>query len=83
MFGDVHVVELRLEVLERHVSGLGDRGVGARPISAGLLQPEGGRGMLLVPALRGVASGAITVAVTDEPPGGLSAPTGNTHLIGS
>lgn len=53
------------------------------PISAGLLQAEGGRGMLLVPALRGVASGAITVAVTDEPRGGLSAPTGNKHLIGS
>lgn len=53
------------------------------PISAGLLQPEGGRGMLLVPALRDVTSGAITVAVTDEPRGGLSAPTGNKHLIGS
>ena len=53
------------------------------PISAGLLHPEGGRGMLLVPALQGVASGAITVAVTDEPSGGLSAPTGNKHLIGS
>jgi anti-sigma-K factor RskA len=53
------------------------------PISAGLLQPEGGRGMLLVPALRGVTSGAITVAVTDEPRGGLRAPTGNKHLIGS
>jgi anti-sigma-K factor RskA len=53
------------------------------PISAGLLQAEGGRGMLLVPALRDVASGAITVAVTDEPRGGLSAPTGNKHLIGS
>lgn len=53
------------------------------PISAGLLQPEGGRGMLLVPALPDVTSGAITVAVTDEPRGGLSAPTGNKHLIGS
>ena len=38
--------------------------------------------MLIVPAPQGVA-GTVTVAVTDEPPGGLSAPTGGKHLAGS
>lgn len=55
----------------------------AGPVSAGLLdEPDSGRGMLIVPALRGV-SGTVTVAVTDEPPGGLPSPTGGKHLAGS
>jgi anti-sigma-K factor RskA len=55
----------------------------AGPVSAGLLDDSSsGRGMLIVPAPQGVA-GTVTVAVTDEPPGGLSAPTGGKHLAGS
>ena len=34
-----------------------------------------GRGMLIVPPPSGVAPGPVTVAVTDEPPGGLAAPS--------
>lgn len=60
--------------------GGGSRG----PVSAGVLQdPRGGRGMLIVPAVTGVPAGPVTVAVTDEPPGGLAAPTGGKHLVGS
>lgn len=59
-------------------------GSGAKPVSAGLIEaPRGGRGMLIVPAVPGVQGRAVTVAVTDEPPGGLPAPTGAKHLIGS
>ena len=55
----------------------------AGPVSAGLLDDPGpGRGMLIVPAPQGVA-GTVTIAVTDEPPGGLAAPTGGKHLAGS
>ena len=54
------------------------------PVSAGLMErPTTGRGMLIVPPPRGVAGSGVTVAVTDEPPGGLSAPTGSKHFIGS
>jgi anti-sigma-K factor RskA len=54
------------------------------PVSAGVIDAErGGRGMLIVPPPSGVRGGAITVAVTDEPPGGLAAPTGSKHLAGS
>ena len=39
------------------------------PVSAGLLGEQGsGRGMLIAPPPSGVAPGAVTVAVTDEPP---------------
>lgn len=55
----------------------------AGPVSAGLIDnQQSQRGMLIVPAPKGVG-GSVTVAVTDEPPGGLAAPTGGKHLIGS
>ena len=54
------------------------------PVSAGLLGPRaGGRGMLIAPPPGGIASGPVTIAITDEPPGGLSSPTGGKHLVGS
>lgn len=60
-------------------------GAGASPVSAGLLGEDGSRrGMLLVPPpapIGGVSN--VTVAITDEPPGGLAAPTGSMRLIGS
>ena len=57
---------------------------GGKPISAGLLGDQGaGRGMLIVPPPTGVAPGTVTVAVTDEPPGGLPAPSGDIRLAGS
>lgn len=57
---------------------------GGAPVSAGLLgSPTSGRGMLIAPPPQGIAAGPVTVAVTDEPPGGLSAPTGAKHLVGS
>jgi anti-sigma-K factor RskA len=56
----------------------------AQPISAGLLGERGsGRGMLIVPPPSGAAAGPVTVAVTDEPPGGLAAPSGTIRLAGS
>ena len=56
----------------------------AGPVSAGLINSESsGRGMLIVPAPEGVQGGTVTVAVTDEPEGGLPAPTGSQHLVGS
>ena len=56
----------------------------AGPVSAGLINAEqGGRGMLIVPPPRGVTEQAVTVAVTDEPRGGLPAPTDQKHLAGS
>ena len=61
---------------------IGSRSSG--PVSAGLLElPRSNRGMLIVPAPSGVAGETVTVAITDEPPGGLPAPTGAKHLIGS
>lgn len=57
---------------------------GGKPFSAGLLGEQGaGRGMLIAPPPSGVAPGAVTVAVTDEPPGGLPAPSGAIRLAGS
>jgi anti-sigma-K factor RskA len=54
------------------------------PVSAGVLgTPRTGRGMLIAPPPGGIARGPVTVAVTDEPPGGLPAPTGAKHLVGS
>lgn len=54
------------------------------PVSAGLIEAQGGgRGMLIVPPPGGVTEQTVTVAVTDEPPGGLPAPTGQKHLAGS
>lgn len=54
----------------------------AGPVSAGLIDTPGQRGMLIVPAPRGVA-GSVTVAISDEPAGGLPAPSGSIHLVGS
>jgi anti-sigma-K factor RskA len=54
------------------------------PVSAGLIDAgQSGRGMLIVPTVAGVQGGTVTIAVTDEPPGGLPAPTGAKHLVGS
>ena len=55
-----------------------------RPVSAGVIDAaSGGRGMLLVPPPAGVGSSPVVVAVTDEPRGGVPAPTGSKHLAGS
>ena len=57
---------------------------GSTPVSAGLLGSRTtGRGMLIAPPPGGVAPGTVTVAVTDEPPGGLPAPSGTIRLSGS
>ena len=57
---------------------------GDKPVSAGLLGEQGsGRGMLIAPPPAGVPAGTVMVAVTDEPPGGLAAPTGTPRLVGS
>ena len=57
---------------------------GGAPVSAGLLgSPTSGRGMLIAPPPGGITGGPVTIAVTDEPPGGLPAPTGGKHLVGS
>jgi hypothetical protein len=53
------------------------------PVSAGLIDGQSGRGMLIVPPPGGVTGQSITVAVTDEPDGGLPAPSGAKHLVGS
>jgi anti-sigma-K factor RskA len=54
------------------------------PVSAGLIDGRrSGRGMLIVPVPSGVTGSKVTVAVTDEPEGGLPAPTGSQHLVGS
>jgi anti-sigma-K factor RskA len=54
------------------------------PVSAGLIEDiSSGRGMLIAPPPPGVSGGPLTVAVTDEPAGGLPAPTGSKHLLGS
>jgi anti-sigma-K factor RskA len=55
-----------------------------QPTAAGLLgEPTSGRGMLIAPPPRAGSTGTVTVAVTDEPPGGLSAPSGTIRLAGS
>jgi anti-sigma-K factor RskA len=57
---------------------------GSGPVSAGLLGEQGsGRGMLIAPPPSGTTPGPVTVAVTDEPPGGLPAPSGSIRLAGS
>jgi len=56
---------------------------GAGPVSAGLVRGRAGRGMLIVAPPAGVTGGTVTVAVTDEPDGGVPAPTGSKHLVGS
>jgi len=54
------------------------------PVSAGLLGEEaGGRGMLIATPPRPGGGGSVTVAITDEPPGGLPAPSGTIRLAGS
>ncbi len=53
------------------------------PVSAGLIDGQSGRGMLIVAAPAGAADRSVTVAVTDEPNGGLPAPSGSKHLVGS
>jgi anti-sigma-K factor RskA len=59
-------------------------GASGGPVSAGLIEgPRSGRGILIAPSPLGVPAGPVTVAVTDEPAGGLSSPTGSKHLIGS
>lgn len=60
-------------------------GSGASPVSAGLLgDDQSRRGMLLVPAPPPVSgTSSVTIAITDEPPGGLPAPTGSMRLVGS
>lgn len=56
----------------------------AGPVSAGMIGgDQDGRGMLLVPPPGGVRGETVTIAVTDEPTGGLPAPTGAKHLVGS
>jgi anti-sigma-K factor RskA len=56
---------------------------GGGPMSAGLLGEQGSaRGLLIAPPPAGAAPGTVTVAVTDEPPGGLPAPTGTIRLAG-
>ena len=55
-----------------------------QPVSAGLLGNQSeGRGMLVAPPPRQGTGIAVTVAVTDEPPGGLAAPSGTIRLAGS
>ena len=57
---------------------------GGQPVSAGLLGDEpGNRGMLIVTPPRTGTGASVTVAVTDEPPGGLPAPSGTIRLAGS
>ena len=57
---------------------------GQPPASAGLLGEEStGRGMLIVTPPKPGLSGSVTIAVSDEPPGGLPAPSGTIHLAGS
>ena len=53
------------------------------PVSAGLIDGRPGRGMLIVPPPGGPTGRSVTVAVTDEPDGGLTAPSGSKHLVGS
>ena len=57
---------------------------GKTQVSAGLLGNEpGGRGMLIVTPPRPGTGGSVTIAVTDEPPGGLPEPSGTIRLAGS
>jgi len=57
---------------------------GTTPVSAGMLGEEpGGRGMLIVTPPKAGMGSNVTVAVTDEPPGGRPAPSGTIRLAGS
>jgi anti-sigma-K factor RskA len=57
---------------------------GSGPVSAGILGSRTpGRGLLIAPPPGGIATGPVTVAITDEPPGGLPSPTGGRHFVGS
>ncbi len=57
---------------------------GTEPVSAGLLDEQSrGRGMLIVAPPRPGVEGSVTIAVSDEPPGGLPRPSGSIHLAGS
>ncbi len=57
---------------------------GTTPVSAGMLGEEpGGRGMLIVTPPKAGMGPSVTVAVTDEPPGGRPAPSGTIRLAGS
>jgi len=58
-------------------------GGGTGPVSAGLIPGGGSRGMLIAPPPGRISGGTITIAVTDEPEGGVPAPTGSKHLVGS
>ena len=54
-----------------------------KPVSAGLLGDQpGSRGMLIVTPPSAGVEGSVTIAVSDEPPGGLSQPSGTIHLAG-
>jgi len=55
-----------------------------QPLSAGLLGDQSeGRGMLVAPPPQQGSGPAVTIAVTDEPPSGLTAPSGTIRLAGS
>ena len=57
---------------------------GTKPVSAGMLGEEpGGRGMLIVTPPKAGMGSSVTVAVTDEPPGGRPEPSGTIRLAGS
>lgn len=57
---------------------------GSNPVSAGLLGEEpGGRGMLIATPPRRNVGGGVTVAISDEPPGGLDKPSRTPLLAGS
>ncbi len=57
---------------------------GTKPLSAGMLGEEpGGRGMLIVTPPKAGMGSSVTVAVTDEPPGGRPEPSGTIRLAGS
>lgn len=59
-------------------------GTGAKPMSAGLLSgAQSRRGLLIVPPPGQVSGTGVTVAITDEPAGGLPAPSGEMRLLGS
>ena len=55
-----------------------------QPASAGMLDdPGSGRGMLVVPPPRRGPGSAVTIAITDEPPGGRPTPSGTIALAGT
>jgi anti-sigma-K factor RskA len=58
-------------------------GGAAGPVSAGLIPGGSSRGMLIAPPPGRFTAGTMTIAVTDEPAGGVPAPTGSKHLVGS